>query len=361
MKKTNILITSMLLAASAAVITACHKNDDNSPAVDVTQLKKDILTDAANTVIVPSYTDLAAKSAQLLAAVQTLNTTTNDANLAACKTLWQSIRETWEQSEAWLIGPVEADDIDPRIDTWPVDFNSLDSILNTSSTLDQAYINNLDDALRGFHPIEYLLWGQNGNKAAADFTAREKEFLLALTQNLNTLCGDVKASWASGYANAFATAGTSGNTTYTTTKAAYEDLVDAMAGICEEVANGKMKEPFDAPVGEGQLFEESPFAKNSTIDFTNNIQGILKMYQGKFTSDGKGVEDLVRNYNLSLDNEIKTKHAAAIAAMGAITDPFGAATVSQRTQISTAMDKINDLLSTLETKLKPFVQQYGVQ
>ncbi|MES1222678.1 MAG: hypothetical protein ABUT20_44695, partial [Bacteroidota bacterium] len=88
MKKTSILITSMLLAAAPVVMTACHKDDDNGNSVDVTQLKKDIITDAANTVIVPSYTDLAAKSAQLLTAVQTLNATTNDANLAACQTLW---------------------------------------------------------------------------------------------------------------------------------------------------------------------------------------------------------------------------------------------------------------------------------
>lgn len=359
MKRKNLLFSTVITSAILAVVPACHKNDDDGGGTDVATLKTDILVDAANTVIVPSYTDLSSKADQLLAAVQTLNTTTNDANLTACRTLWQNIRQTWEQSEAWLIGPVESDNIDPRIDTWPVDFNALDSILSSSSALNESYVDDLDDALKGFHPIEYLLWGENGNKAAADFTAREKEFLLSLAQNLHTLCGDVKTSWAGGYANKFATAGTSGNADYPTTKSAYEALVDGMAGICDEVANGKMKEPFDAPSGEGVNFEESPYAKNSIIDFTNNIKGILMMYQGKFSSDGKGVEDLVRNYNLSLDNEIKTKHAAALTAMGTITVSFGEATVSQRTQISAAMTAINDLAQTLETKLKPFVQQYG--
>lgn len=354
----NLLYNTVFICTALAVFPACHKADDNG-GTDVAKLKTDILVDASNTVIVPSYTDLATKSDQLLVAVQTLNTTTNDANLKACQDLWKSIRQTWEQSEAWLIGPVESDDIDPRIDTWPVDFNELNTILSSSDVLDETYVDNLEESLKGFHPIEYLLWGQNGTKAAADFTAREKEFLLSLTQNLNALCGEVKASWTSGYANKFATAGATGNADYPTTKSAYEALVDGMAGICDEVANGKMKEPFDAPSGEGVKFEESPFAKNSIVDFTNNIQGILAMYQGRFTSDGKGIEDLVRNYNLSLDNEIKTKHAAALTAMGAITVSFGEATVSQRTQISAAMTAINDLATTLGTKLKPFVQQYG--
>ena len=194
------MYTALFSIAMMALLPACHKSDDNGGSTDVTQLKKDILVDAANTVIVPSYTDLSAKSGQLLTAVQTLNTTTNDDNLANCRNLWKSIRETWEQSEAWLIGPVESDDIDPRIDTWPVDFNDLNAILNGADELNEAYVDGLEESLKGFHPIEYLLWGQDGNKTAAQFTDRQKQFLLALTQNLNSLCADVKSSWAGGYA-----------------------------------------------------------------------------------------------------------------------------------------------------------------
>jgi len=355
MKKKNLLCATVVASVALAALPACHKSDDND-GTDVAKLKTDILVDASNTVIVPSYTDLAAKSAQLLTAVQTLNTTTNDANLEACRTLWKSIRQTWEQSEAWLIGPVEADNIDPRIDTWPVDFNDLDVILNGSDELNEDYVNALEESSKGFHPIEYLLWGQDGNKTAAQFTARQREFLLALSQNLNTLCSNVKASWTGGYANKFATAGATGNTDYPTTKSAYEALVDGMAGICDEVANGKIKDPFDL---QDPTQEESPFAKNSIIDFTNNIKGIMAMYQGKFTSDGNGIEDLVRNYNLSLDNEIKEKHSAAVNSLTAISVPFGEAILTQQTQVSNAMAKINDLAETLETKLKPFLQQYG--
>jgi putative iron-regulated protein len=355
MKTKKLLYVTMISSVVFGVLPACHKSDSNT-GTDVTKLKTDILADAANTVIVPSYTDLSAKAGQLLTAVQAMNTTTNDANLTACRDLWKSMRQTWEQSEAWLIGPVEADDIDPRIDTWPVDFNDLDVILNGTDELNEAYVNGLEESLKGFHPIEYILWGEDGIKTAAQFTARQKEFLLALTQNLNTLCGNVKASWTGGYANKFATAGVSGNTDYPTTKSAYEALVDGMAGICDEVANGKMKDPFEA---QDPLQEESPFAKNSIIDFTNNIKGIMAIYQGKFTADGKGVEDLVRNYNLSLDNEIKDKYNAAVGSLQAITLPFGSAILNQQTQVTTAMAKINELAEELETKLKPFVQQYG--
>lgn len=350
----------LLLWLSIGIVTifSCTK-DDNNGEVDITALNTEILQHTASNVCAASYEDLSAKAGQLLTAVNTLNTTTNDANLNACRDLWKSIRQTWEKSEAWLFGPVDVDKIDPRIDTWPVDFNDLNTVLASSDELNEEYIASLNedhDALRGFHPIEYLLWGQNGGKTASELTVREKEYLLALAQNLKTLADEVKTSWTGGYANLLATAGTSGNSEYPSRKVAFEIIVDAMAGICDEVANGKIKDPFDA---QNPKLEESPFAKNSITDFTNNIIGIMEIYQGNFAEDGKGLEDLVRAYNLSLDNEIKTKHGTAIAALKAITVPFGEAILTKQTQVQTAMDKIDDLATTLEEKLKPFVQQYG--
>ncbi|MBX2924646.1 MAG: hypothetical protein KF746_20760 [Chitinophagaceae bacterium] len=350
---------ALALIASAGIMMSSCKKDDNNENTDTTALKSLILQNVANRVCLDSYQDLWSKTNDLLSAVNDLTASATDDNLNKCRNLWRSSRETWERSEAWLFGPVDADKIDPRIDTWPVDFNDLNLVLESSDVLDEAYIDGLDeehDALKGFHPIEYLLWGVNGDKKAADLTDREKEYLVALAQNLVKLTNEVKTSWSGGYAIALETAGNSGNTEFPSKRVAFETIVDAMEGICDEVANGKMKDPFEA---QDPKLEESPFAQNSITDFTNNIKGIMDMYQGKFNEDGEGLEDLVRVHNLSLDNDIKTKHGTAIAALQAITVPFGEAILTQQTQVQTAMDKINDLAETLAEELKPFVQQYG--
>lgn len=344
------LASSFLI--SSIFIGACNKAD---LPVDNSTLRENILSNSARNVGLASYQDMYNKTQQLLSAVNTLNSSTTDENLNAARQLWKDTRTTWERSEAWLFGPVSADNIDPRIDTWPVDFNSLDSILATTNTLNEAYVNGLDDALKGFHPIEYLLWGQNGNKPASAFTDREKEYLLALATNLNTLAKDVKDSWENGYANQLETAG-NGSTEYATKVDAFAEIVDAMAGICDEVANGKIKDPYDQ---QDPNLEESPFAKNSVTDFTNNIIGVMNIYQGNFINDGKGIEDLVRTYNLSLDIHIKTEYAAAIASLQAITVPFGEAILTQKTQVQNAMVKINALKDILEKDLSAFILQYG--
>lgn len=349
----NTRVSTLLLLAAAA-FSSCQKDDDKT--TDVTALKKDILVNVSTNVITASYTDMNNKATALANAVTALESTTNDANLSAARQAWKDMRVVWEQTEAWLYGPVSSEDIDPRIDTWPVDFNALDAQLAGSAQFTAAYIDALPEDLKGFHPIEYLLWGKDGSKTAAAFTAREKSYLQALTDNLVALSKQVDDAWKTGYSTTFATAGQSGNSTYTSLQSAYLEMVAGMADICEEVANGKMKDPFDA---QDPNQEESPFAKNSITDFTNNIQGILKMYQGDYNQSGVGLEDLVRNYNLSLDSDLKAAHAAAIAALNAITVPFGQAITSQQSQVQTAMAKINALHVVLQNQLQPFVQQYA--
>lgn len=343
--------------AICAVTFASCKDDDNN--VDQNALQTQILSDFSSNISQATYTELAAKTSALYDASVTMKNTPNDANLLACKNLWKEARLVWEKSESFLFGPVATESIDPRIDTWPVNFTDLDSVLASSATLDASYVNGLEDALRGFHPLEYLLWGQNGNKVAADFTTRQLDYMVALANDIKSLTAQLATSWNPGhqnnYSSQFTTAG-NGSNIYPTKRSAFEELVSGMAGICDEVANGKINEPF---IAQDPSLEESPFSGNSTTDFTNNIKGVEAVYKGKILSvDGKGIEDFVREYNLSLDNSIKTKLATAIGALDAITLPFGQAITQQPVQVQNAIDAINDLKDVLEGELLPLVQQH---
>jgi uncharacterized iron-regulated protein len=92
------------------------------------------------------------------------------------------------------------------------------------------------------------------------------------------------------------------------------------------------------------------------VDFTNNMRSIENMYTGKYSADGKGIQEFVKNYNLSLDAEINQKISNAIAALQNITVPFGQAIFSQQQQVANAQTAIRDLNESLE-KLTPMIQQ----
>lgn len=353
--KKLMLIT--LVLASTFFLSGCDDNENGS-AVDET-FNSEILNGFAQNVAQASYNDLKTKSAQLYDNILALNTSRTSGNLTACQNSWKAARQAWEQTESFLFGPVSTENIDPRIDTWPVNFQDLNSQLNSANAFTEQYINNLEDALKGFHPIEYLIFGQDGDKLSTDLTNRDLEYLMALGLNLKQLTTAVADGWNESingnYTHAFVNAG-SGSAVYESQLAAFEEVVNAMAGICDEVAAGKIGEVF---LAQNPSLEESPFAQNSITDFTNNIKGVENVYLAKYTSDGKGLEDLVRKYNLSLDNEIKTNINSAITALGSITVPFGEAIISQPVQVQNAINAIDALKTTLEEKLLPFVQSHS--
>ena len=340
------IYSTVLVLGSALVFPQCSSND-SKPSVDQT-LNTQVVNDFATLVAYPQYNDLKAKTALLYDQTQALAISKTDVNLEACRQTWRDARAIWENSEAQLFGPVETDNIDPHIDTWPVNFSDLEAQLNSGHAFTEDYINDLEDALKGFHPIEYLIFGQNGTKKASDLTDRELAYLNALALNVKTLTSNLAEVWStsssSNYYHEFVNAG-NGSSEFPTEQAALVQMVAAMADICGEVGEAKIGEVYAAQDGS---LEESPFAKSSISDFTNNIKGIGMVYQAKYTGDGKGLEDIVKQYNLSLDNEIKTKLSTAITALNSITVPFGQAITTQKSQVQAAIDAIADLHETLD-------------
>jgi len=344
--------TLILGLLACLCLNACTKKSNDTTSSE--DLQSEILRHAAHDVCKASYIQMYQECLALEAAIQTFSNQPEASHLNSCREQWKAVRKTWEQSESWLFGPISANNIDPRIDTWPVDFNAIDSVMNTGHMFTEAYIDQLDDALKGFHPMEYFLWGSNGNKTVAEFTPRQMDYLQALSRNLSKLSLEVKNTWENGFAAELATAG-SGSTAYPSKQAGFLELVDAMAGICDEVAHGKLSAPFQA---QNPSLEESPFARNSLTDFQNNILGVMQMYQANFLGDHTAIEDLVRTNNLSLDQEIKARHVAALSALQNISLPFGEAIINQPILVQQAIDQIELLEEVLHTQLRPFLQQY---
>ncbi len=346
------------LLAASIFLFACNKNDDGATETSLTnkELQTLILRDFSLVTAYPVYADMEAKMNAFHSACLQFESTQSQADLDAAKNAWKEVRGVWEKSEAFLFGPVSTENIDPGTDTWPVDFNSLDSLLLTSNAFTTSYIQTLGDELKGYHPAEYLLWGGSGNKINTQFTPREMEFLTALATDLKQKANQLRISWDPAHANNYGLEIIqAGNSTglYTSQQAAFEEIVNAMIGICDEVANGKIYEPFSA---NDPSLEESPFSDNSITDFTNNIRGVQLVYSGFYLQNGYGIEDFIRKNNLSLHNKIVNDLNNAINSFNGITVPFGEAISTQPAQVQQVMYQINVLKTTLEDELLPFIQ-----
>ena len=344
------------------LLASCSKQDaTNNATNDLANLQKTVAKDFSSNIALPLYADLQTASADLQNNLQQLEANPTDANLTASRQSWKNMRAIWEMSEGFLFGPVEDNEYDPQSDTWPTDYQQINSLLadSTNHNLGISDIQTLDYSLRGYHPLEYMLWGVSGNKKAADLTLREKKYIKTLAADLNNICTSLYSDWTNGFADQVSNAGTANSIAYPKYIDLFTVMNNGLADICNEVgksdqASGKMYEPFSAL---DSSIVESPFSENSMTDFRNNIHGAYNVYIGKYKDQKTGMSDLVQLLNKDLDNRIKQKFQAAINAFSTVNMSFEKAIFTQRVQLQNIINAIGETRDILDNELKPFLVQ----
>ncbi|MBZ0271730.1 peptidase M75 [bacterium] len=365
MKKWRLtLLFAAALAATFLAPAGCGcGDDDDDDAGDGAFEDAEIIANYADNVVIATYAWLADEAAGLNLAVIAFGDDPSDGLLEAAREAWVDTRTPWEQSEGFLFGPVDSLGLDPALDSWPVNRNDLDAVLASDDELTEEYVANLDPTLKGFHTIEYLLFGEGGAKTAGDFTEREFSYLVAVTADLAGAADTLEKSWTEGvdgaepYRDVFATAGQEGNTAYPSLTAAAQEIVDGMEGIADEVANGKIADPFD---NQDPTLVESQFSYNSLRDFSDNIRGILNAYTGGVPgagTSGRGLSDFVAERDPDLDARVKQTIDEAIDALAAIPHPFRDAITDEDAadEIVAAQEAIRALFQVIEQDLRALV------
>ncbi|HLA63006.1 MAG TPA: imelysin family protein [Rhodothermales bacterium] len=316
----------------------------------------EVLRHVAAHVITATYADLATETRALQAAVDRLAADPTDATLAETQAAWRAARVPWEQAEGFLFGPVDFEQFDPLIDSWPVNVTDLGSMLGSDAPVDADGLQALDVTLQGFHAAEYLLFRTDSTGAAPAFTPRELAYLRGVTELLARAGDQLHRAWIPGggdYAAVLAGAGGPGNTTYADPADALYELLMGMLFIVDELGNEKILQPLTAGV---PLFVESRFSGNSATDFQNNLRGLFHVYSGTYGDvEGPGVAALVTARDPELDERFRSEVDAAIAALAAIPVPFGEAIVSHRDAVIAARAAVGRVQQTLEEDVIPLL------
>lgn len=350
----TLLKTSLLLLFTIGMVSC--SDDDDDPVIIPEVSYSDHLKNITNNVIVETYADLANKATILFNEVTDFKNNRTASNYDEVKQAWRDSRQPWEQSEGFIFGPVKSDGVDPAIDSWPVNEVDLDAVLASSDVLTEAYIESGIDEIKGFHTIEYLLWGVDGNKQLANFTDREFEYLVATCENLKNRTTELENAWTSGYAADLKNAGETGSI-FVSQKSALETLVTGLIGIADEVGTGKIEDPLNGNGGSAdQTKEESRFSHNSKTDFSNNIKSISNVYNGTYLIDGKGLSDIVKESNSALDSEFNQAVIDAIQAIDNIPGTFTDAIINNRTAVANAQTKVANVQTILESQIEPLVK-----
>ena len=281
--------------------------------------------------------------------------------LPAVQAAWRNARVPWEQSEAFLFGPVSDNDHDPFLDTWPLNVTDLENIIASS---DDIATLDLGDDVQGFHALEYLLFqDKNGNTDPAAIVAgfaddeRRRTYARTVVGLFARHTQELLNSWgrAGGdFVHELALAGR-GSATYDSQQAAMQELVNGMIGIADELGNVKMGVPLN---DQSTAEEESRFSNNSRRDFIDNVRSINNVYEGRFDQThgtSTGVTDFVANQDPALDAKVRMAIRDAMAAIIAIPEPFGQSIMSHRATVQAAVEAAQHLQATLE-EILPVIQ-----
>jgi hypothetical protein len=180
-----------LLFAAAGMMSlgfsSCSSDDnDNDNEVQTFEVKastlKNIVAQYVNDVINPTYNDLQSSAATLDEACKSLYAkrlagTLTQTDIDYACTAFKTARKYWEQSEAFLYGAASNDNIDPHIDSWPLDQTQLAEALTSASVIagitgsepaKYVYTSNGDfDSTMGFHGLEFILFRNGANRTLA--------------------------------------------------------------------------------------------------------------------------------------------------------------------------------------------------
>lgn len=118
-------------------------------------------------VVLPTYKSLKAANEDLYNSVVSFTNAPSNEGFETLCNKWIASRTYWEKSEAFLFGPVADLGLDPNMDSWPLEQETIQDILRNGdfSGLDWEGDFDEDDdniaaaqSIRGFHTLEYLIY-----------------------------------------------------------------------------------------------------------------------------------------------------------------------------------------------------------
>jgi len=362
-------------------IVACSDSDgDDSNLLIKENMLQSAMTPYVNKTVIPTYKAMADAAIDMYdkcVAMQEAHTAGNLTTdmIKAAGEAWNTSRKYWELSEAFLFGAAADYNIDPHIDSWPLDKTAMDNMLNNAGQMAQMspeYVgNNLGYGLLGFHAVEYMLFQLDASETQSlphnlTYTKEEMIYLTSVAGDLRNQCVRLEASWAGldnvssekqeileeaeleptfDYGSSMINAG-KGGSKYVNYQDAAEEIIQGCIDIADEVGNTKIGRPVNGSSTEDKNYIESPYSLNSIVDFTDNIISIQNAYAGSNAGDAS-ISDYIQHIDPTLDAELKAAIEKSIATIKKIPEPF-AKTATTNADAKTAVTVVGtDLVNVL--------------
>jgi len=361
----------LALGFGSAPALSAGREAVNGPAVDRAAVDRAAVLGTYADIALAGYEDSLTTAKTLQGAIDALLAKPTAETLKAARAAWVAARVPYQQTEAFRFGNPIVDEWEGRVNAWPLDEGLIDytdpglygdgsdenrfytanvianpTITLGNRTLDAGRITPaLLDALheidaieanvaKGYHAIEFLLWGQDlngtgpgaGNRPASDYDtancangncARRADYLRTATAVLIADLEEMVANWKAG----------GPARTALTAEGADRGLAMAFKGLGSlsygELAGERMKlgvllhDPEE---------EHDCFSDNTHWSHFYNAKGIQNIYTGQYTRvdgsvvKGPGLADLAATVDAEANKALLGRLDATQAAMQTLVD-----------------------------------------
>jgi putative iron-regulated protein len=329
----------VFVAAAAVLAAGCSEDTEPGDTAPTT-------SPAAERQALVAYADLASRqyaeasemAGRMKGAIDRFLASPTAATQASAQEAWRASRPAYLRTEVFRFygGPIDHPDTGREgfINAWPLDEAYIDYVdgdpragiinkpaefptLTADVIADQNEKGGETNIATGFHAIEFLLWGQDEDPAAAgkrppsDFTPRgprnadrRRQYLTIVTDLLVKDLRSVVDAWAPG------TGAYRAELTSTDPKEGLRRVLTGMGTLSGgELAGERLNVPYESKDKED---EHSCFSDNTTVDHVEDVRGILQVWEAALKPVVR--PDLAANF----DQQVK----ASLAAAEAIPAPF---------------------------------------
>ena len=369
------LRSAALIAASVVLaFSSCGKDDIVEEKNKET--KEAIVKQYLNETVNPTYGNLAKEAQNLVDHLEALKANETQNNLNQATVSFLEARKWWERSEAFLFGAASDFGIDPHIDSWPLDEDAFNRLMDSPEMIAQLANDEdgtvagdqLGNALLGFHGIEYILFRDGQPRDVNDLTDDQLTYVVAVARDLRNNCFRLEVSWNDNapadhvalmeelelgttvnssnntYGGNMLMAGQAGST-YSTFTNALQAIADGCIDIADEVGTSKIGKPH---TGEDPHYVESPYSQKSITDFHDNIISVQNAYACLHDYVAKGNPELDSRTVNAIDNALAKINAMKAPFVEYYADASAGAAMEACQTLSDVMAEVKDELSNFD-------------
>lgn len=388
---------------SAMLLAGCGGSSDGEPGGPSTEA---LAQEAALTyarIAHQAYSDSLAEAVALRQALNAFVAEPTVESHEAAKAAWLAAREPYLQTEVlrFYDGPIDnpVDGPETSINAWPLDEAYVDYtedaslagiINNTEIPIDEAALRGANEAggeeniALGFHPIEFLLWGQDntdpsdelpGQRPATDYlideggTAENQDRRGAYLSLLGELLVDdlekVVDAWSPDVAGNYREAFEGGGW-----ESALEKMLTGMIILSGfEVAGTRLQVGLD---NGDQEDEHSCFSDNTHRDMVQDVRGVQNVWLGEYRAldsaqsvSGTGLREVVASLDSALAEQIDQQIAEGLSLAEALRPtaadpPFDLLISLGNTEGNAKVQALIDSLRTQENLLSSAFAAFGL-